>query len=159
MPTTTNDWILDNREIKKCKAKTCKELRKIPISPIELMRKHIHTFSGVIVCNFLSSSENKTKTRVIMVTAFNASESRIMRRHKRIKTEWLIIFKSWGRLRGRRLFEGGKQFWKDTFWDFYGKRQDFHKILMSLGVCYKCRVQQKRMPRFSLVLGYKATDR
>ena len=47
-------------------------------------------------------------------------------------------------LRGRRLFKVEKQFWRYKFWDVYGKRQDFHKISMWLGVHSKWWVQQQR---------------
>ena len=35
-------------------------------------------------------------------------------------------------VRGRRLFKVEDQFQKDTFWDFYGKRQDVHKKYESI---------------------------
>ena len=54
------------------------------------------------------------------------------------------LFWFWFCLRGCRLFKGEKKFWRDKFWDFYGKRQDFHKISMWLGVYSKWLVQQQR---------------
>ena len=75
-----------------------------------------------------------------------ALESSVTRAQMRNKTESLIKFKSRRHtgviisLRYRRLFKVEKQFLKDTFLDFYGKGQDFHNILMSLGVRSKCRV-------------------
>ena len=51
-------------------------------------------------------------------------------------------------LSGRRLFKVEKQFWKDPFWDFYRKKQDFHNILLS-----GAATEKAHLPRFSLVLG------
>ena len=72
------------------------------------------------------------------------------RARKRNKTKSLIKFKSRRHLgfiismRGRRLFKVEKQFWRDKFWDFYETRQDFHKILVWLGVHSKWWVQQQK---------------
>ena len=79
-----------------------------------------------------------------------ALQSSGARAQKRNKTKSVIIFKSRGHtgviitLSGRRLFKVEKQFWRDKFWDFYGKRQDFHKTSMWLGVHSKWWVQQLR---------------
>ena len=80
--------------------------------------------------------------------ALKSSEARAQKRNK---TKSVIIYSRAGDiqgsssvLRGRRLFKVEKQFWRDRFWDVYGKRQDFHKISMWLGVHSKWWVQQQR---------------
>ena len=48
-----------------------------------------------------------------------------------------------------------KQFWRDQFWDVYGKRQDFHMIY-TVGSSFQvmgAATEKARLPRFSLVLG------
>ena len=68
------------------------------------------------------------------------------RAQKRNKTKSVIIQHTGViiSLRGRRLFKVEKQFWGDKFWDVYGKRQDYHKISMWLGVHSKWRVVQQQ---------------
>ena len=67
-------------------------------------------------------------SNTITSMALKSSEARAQKRNK---TKSVIIFKSLGHtgviisLRGRQLFKVEKQFWRDKFWIFYGKRQDF----------------------------------
>ena len=126
---------------------------RLPASPVAMFVFHLDLGVELVrLCVLVVAVVGPRMWLIVETVHLNNNKSSVAlkslgtRAQKRKKTGY--HFQDTGTYRSHHQFaepstiKVEKQLSKDMFLDLYGKKQDFHKLLMSLGVCSKCQGHQ-----------------